>query len=210
MLSSQSRKGRKLADRRNPVLGQDVIKLLKTNDAGYVNILLQKTKQARARLEQNIVFNEHQDTELLGSLSSQEKGNLRIFVDSREEQRQYESDRTLVDWSVTTTRKLGNPSMHEQKDDLDGKRLKYFSHDAPKSRRAAERQERALKQDKILRKQRRKAQDARTSKLAVLKTRETSLIEANNEINLQRAKMSNSVGGTTKFGAKWKVRERKK
>ena len=199
-----------MADRQNPALGQDVIKLLKTNDAGYVNNLLQKTNQARARLEQSLVLNEHQDIELLGSLSSQEKGNHRIFVNSREDQRQYESDRTLVDWSVATTRKLGNPSIHEQKDDSDGKRLIYLSNDAPKSRRAAERQERALKQDTILRKQRRKAQDARTSKLAVLKTREKSLIEANNEINLQRAKMSNSVGGTTKFGAKWKVRERKK
>lgn len=65
-------------------------------------------------------------------------------------------------------------------------------------------------QNKLLRKQCRKEQDARRSKLAALKAREKDLIEAENELDLQRAKMSNSVGGTTKGGAKWRVRERKK
>ena len=209
MLSSQSRKGQKLADRQNPVLGHDVVKLLKTHDAGYVTTLLQKTKQARARLEQTFVLNE-QGAELLGSLSGQEKGNLKVFVHSREEQRQYESDRTLAVLPVTTTRKRGNPSMNELEDDSHVKRLVYLSKDAPKSRRAAERQERDLKQNTILRKQRRKERDARTSKLAVLNTREKDLSEAKNELDLQRAKMNNIVGGTTKVGTKWRVRERKK
>lgn len=33
---------------------------------------------------------------------------------------------------------------------------------------------------------------------------------AERELELQRAKLSNSIGGVTKAGFKWKVRERKK
>ena len=199
-----------MAERQNPILGQDVAKLLKTHDAFYVTTLLQKTKHARARLQQTFVLNEHQSAELMGSLSSPEKGDLKVFVNSREEQRQCELDLTLADWPIVTMKQLGIPSTNGQEDGSNGERLIYSSKDAPKSRRAAERQERALEQDQILRKQRRKELAARTSKLAVLNTREKTLIEAKNELDLQRANMSNSVGGTTKLGVNWKVRERKK
>lgn len=210
MLSSQSRKGRKLADRQNPVLSQDVVKLLKTQDAGYVTTMLQKTKRARAKLEQGFFLSEVWDAEVLGASSSQEKGSHTVFVNSREEQRQYISNGGVAFRPDSTPRKPGYPSTNEEEDDAHEEQLVYLPKEAPKSRRAAERQEVALKQDKLLRKQHRKAQDARRSKLAALMAREKDLTEAENELDLQRAKMSNSVGGTTKVGAKWKVRERKK
>lgn len=210
MLSSQSRKGRKLADRQNPVLGQDVVKLLKTQDAGYVTTMLQRTRRARARLEQEFVLSEDQGAEVLGALSSQEKGSHTVFVNSSQEQRQYKIDGHLAFRPDFATRKPGNHSMNEEEDNSDGKPHLFLPNEAPKSCRAAERQKLALKQDKLLRTHHRKEQDARRSKLAALKAREKDLIEAENELNLQRAKMSNSVGGTTKAGAKWKVRERKR
>ena len=210
MLSSQSRKGRKLADRQNPVLGQDVVKLLKTQDAGYVTTMLQKTKQARARLEQEFVLSEDQGAELMGAFSSQEKGSHTVFVNNEKEQKQYKVHEGSAFRGGSATRKPENPSMNEEEDDSDGKPHLYLPKEVLKSRRAAERQELALKQDKLLRKQHRKGQDARKSKLAALKAREKDLVEAENELDLQRAKMSNSVGGTNKAGVKWKVRERKK
>ncbi len=210
MLSSQSRKGRKLADRQNPVLGQDVVKLLKTQDAGYVTTTLQKTKRARAMLEQEFVLSEDNGAELLGALSGLEKGSHTVFVNNEEEQRQYKVDEGIAFRPGSATRKLGNPSMNEEEDDSDGKSYLYLPKEILKSRRTAERQELALKQDKLLRKQHRKEQDARKLKLAALKARERDLVEAEHELDLQRAKMCNSVGGTNKAGAKWKVRERKK
>ena len=210
MLSSQSRKGRKLADRQNPVLGQDVVKLLKTQDAGYVTTMLQKTKRARARLEQEFVLSEDKGAELLGALSSLEKETHTVFVNNEKEQRQYKVDEGIAFRPGSATRKPGNPSMNEEEDDSDGEPHLYLPLEILKTRRAAERQELALKQDKLLRKQHRKEQDARKSKLTALKAREKNLVEAENELDLQRAKMSNSVGGTNKAGAKWKVRERKK
>lgn len=209
MLSSQSRNGRKLADRQNPVLSQEVIKLLKTQDAGYVITMLQKTKRARARLEQELVLSEDQGAEVLGALSGQEKGNHTIFVDSREEQTDYKSDGKAAFRPDYAARKPSKPYTHEEKVDSGGEILVYLPKERLESRRVVERQELALKQDKVLRKQHKKEQDARRSKLAALKAREKDLLEAENELGLQRAKMNNSVGGTTKVGLKWKVRERK-
>lgn len=210
MLSSQSRKGRKLADRQNPVLSQDVVKLLKTQDAGYVNVMLQKTKRARVRLEQEFVLSEGRGAEVLGALSSQEKGSHTVFVNSREEQNLYNPSGDVPFRPDSTTRKSVFSSMNEEEKDSDEKPFLHSPIEVPKSRRPAERQESALKREKALRKQQRKEQNARRSKLAALSAREKDLIEAENELDLQRAKMSNSVGGTTKSGLKWKVRERKK
>lgn len=192
------------------MLGHDVVKLLKTQDAGYVTTMLLKTKRARERLEQEFVVSEDQGAEMLGALASQEKGSHTVFVDSREEQRQHRSSGEVAFQPDPATRKPGTPSMYEDKDNSDGKPFLYLPKQALKSRRLAERQELASKQDKLLRKQHRKEQDARKSKLAALYAREKDLIKAERELDLQRAKMSNSVGGITKVGAKWKVRERRK
>ena len=208
MLSSQSRKGRKLAGHQNPVLDQDVVKLLKTQDAGYVITMLQKTKRTQAKLEQEFHLNDGQGAELLGALSSQEKGTHKVFVDSSEEQKQYRPE-DRVAFQPSFTRKSDNIPMNEE-DGSDGEPFVCLPIETPKSSRVAGRQELASKQDLLLRKRRRKEQDAQKSKLAALNAREKSLVEAKKGLDLQRAKMSNSVGGTTKTGAKWKVRERKK
>lgn len=214
MLSSQSRRGTKLADRQNPVLGQDVVKLLKTQDMGYVTTMLQKTKRARARLEQEFVLSEDQGTKVLGLLSSQAssqgKGSRTVFVSNMEEQRQDNSNQGVTFPQDSTTRERGNTFMNEKEEDSDGEPLVYLPKETTLSRRAAACQKLAVKQDKLLRKQHRKQQDARRSKLAALIAREKDLISAGNELDLQRAKMSNSVGGITKVGVKWKVRERKR
>ena len=210
MLSSQSRKGRKLADRQNPVLDQDAVKLLKTQDAGYVTTILQKTKRARAKLEQEFVLSQDSGAEVLSTLSNQGKGSHTVFVDNKEEQSQYVLNGEVPFEPDFTPRKPDNSSKHEEEDDDDGEPPVYSLEETPKSLRVAKRQELALKQDKLLRKQHRKEQDARRSKLAALKAWEKDLVEAKDSLDLQRAKMSNNVGGTTKVGTKFKVRERKK
>ena len=210
MLSSQSRKGRKLADRQNPKLGQDVVKLLKTQDTGYVTTMLQKTKRARLRLEQVFVINEGQGAEVLGSLSSLEKETHKVFVNSREEQRRYKADLKFSFQPDSTTRKLSNLSASEKKGDSNGTPHEHLPNEEPELLRTAEYQKLALKQDEVLQKQRSRQQDVRKSKLAALNAREKDLTEAKNQLDVQRARMSNSAGGITKLGAKWKVRERKK
>ena len=210
MLSSQSRKGRKLADRQNPVLGHDAVKLLKTQDAGYVTTMLQKTKRARARLEQEFVLSQDPSAEVLSALSNQDKGTHTVFVNHKEEQKQYVLNGEVPFEPDSTSRKPDNSSNHEEEADGDWESQVCLLEEPSKSLRVAKRQELALNQDKLFRKQHRKEQDARRSKLAALKAREKDLVEARDALDLQRAKMSNNVGGTTKVGTKFKVRERKK
>lgn len=66
------------------------------------------------------------------------------------------------------------------------------------------------KNERRLQKLRKRAQEGRLSRLKLLKIREKELLAAERELELQRARMSNSIGGVTKAGFKWKVRERKK
>lgn len=210
MLSSQSRKGRKLADRQNPVLGHDAVKLLKSQDAGYVTTMLQKTKRARARLEQEFVLSQDPSAEVQSALSNQGKGSHTVFVNNKEEQKQFVLNGEVPFEPAFTSRKPDKSSKHEEEADGDWESQVCLLEEPPKSLRVAKRQELALNQDKLFRKQHRKEQDARGSKLAALKAREKDLVEAKDELDLQRAKMSNNVGGTTKVGTKFKVRERKK
>lgn len=67
-----------------------------------------------------------------------------------------------------------------------------------------------LKTERRLQKLRKRAQEGRLSRLKLLKRREKELLVAERGLELQRAKLSNSIGGVTKAGFRWKVRERKK
>jgi len=53
-------------------------------------------------------------------------------------------------------------------------------------------------------------QEKRLDRLKALMTREKELMLAEHELELQRGKMSNSIGGVNKNGVKFKVRERKR
>lgn len=194
-------------DRGNPVLSPDAVKLLKTQDSGYLRTMIQKTRRALERLEQEFVLREGEGAEVLGQEDGRE-GQHMIFASTTEEQRQYLPGKGLGSWLGQ-----GGPIGEDLTREEDGDEEMVDSMPVAKTqrpRRVAEREEAALKEEKLLRKRHRKEQDARRSKLAALKAREKDLMDAENELELQRAKMSNSVGGTTKAGVKWKVRERKK
>ena len=209
MLSSQSKKELKLAGRQNPVLDQDAVRLLKTQDAGYVATMLQKTQRSQVKLEQEFVLKEGKGVELLGAFSSQKKGSHKIFVDSRKEQMHYEREGKVALRSGSTTR-AGYPFSNNEEDDSDRVACIDYHQKQSIEHNADENKDLASKQDKIRRTHCRQEQDARRLKLAALNARELGLIEAKNELDLQRAKMSNNVGGINKVGIKWKVRERKK
>jgi U3 small nucleolar RNA-associated protein 11 len=209
MLSSKSKQGRKIADRGNPVLSHEAVKLLKTQDSGYLRTMIQKTRRALEKLEKEFVLREGQGAEVLGELEDHKEGQHVVFVDTREDQKQYIPGQRLSS-HPGYTRQEEDQSTKLVANEADGDTEMASTTRAPRSRRALEREEAAQKEERLLRKQHKKEQDARRSKLAALKSREKDLIDAENELELQRAKMSNSVGGVTKAGVKWKVKERKK
>ncbi|KAJ5274612.1 hypothetical protein N7505_003157 [Penicillium chrysogenum] len=72
----------------------------------------------------------------------------------------------------------------------------------------AERQ--ALADARRARKIRKRTIEARKNKLIALRKQHAEIQTAEQELDWQRAKMENSVGGTNKDGIKWKIRERKR
>jgi len=56
----------------------------------------------------------------------------------------------------------------------------------------------------------RKAAESRRIKVEALKKQHQDILAAEKELDWQKARSGNSVGGINKDGLKWKIRERKK
>ena len=185
------------------MLSHDAVKLLKTQDSGYLQTMIQKTRKAREKLEGEFVLTHGRqegsaEVDVLGGKSG--KGEKVVFVENEGEQRGlYDGN---ADGGPTS---LGDEE--KEKESISGDELLSI---VPKSRKLIQREEALRKEAALLRKQHRKEQNARRSKLEALKVREKDLRDAENELELQRAKMSNTIGGSNKNGVKWKPRERKK
>ena len=205
MMSSRTdSKGLKVADRGNKSLSVDTVKLLKTQDVGYLRTMAQKTRKARGKLEQQVRLGKEGKENIVKltndayNLSSPEH---LIYVGSTEEQKRLFSDRKS---SYTRTAK------EDFELDVDDEANSVAKPSAPTSKKAIEAQTELLKVQLKLQKQRRKHQDTYKSQLDALKKRERDLMAAEHGLELQRAKMSGSIGGVTKAGIKWKVRQRKR
>ncbi len=216
MRSRTHDRGQKLADRGNPVLSQDAVKLLKTQDAGYLKIMAQKTRRARERLEHEFIFRDGKGAEVLGDRNSPGDQQHTVFAESRDEQRKFHAALYFVTTPDGLGRRFNRPRVgRDDPGESKGKEqvmrpLSKEKLDDWKARRLAERKALALKEARALRKQHKREREARRSHLKALKMREKDLLAVEQEFELQRAKMSNSVGGVNKAGVAWKVRGRKK
>ena len=205
MLSSTSKRGRKTADRGNPILSHEAVRLLKTQDAGYLQTMIQKTRRAVERLEEEFLLRGEEDgekVEVLGQGSG--SGEKIIYVSGKDDQREWKPPLELM----TAPRKL----LAKADTDAKNEQVEVSNHEKQHSnaRKTLAKEDQARRQELMIRKRRKKEQDARRTKLAALKAREKNLRDAENELELQRAKMANTVGGINKNGVKWKVRERKR
>lgn len=222
-------KGQKVADRGNPVLSHDAVKLLKTQDAGYLKTVAQATRKKRERLEEDIMVQEG-----VNGLGGQDGRRHVIFVESKEEQKNViarlkglkaddNNGRFFVPSSPRPTRASPHLNPHEvlcgvrhplRADEIHitGSENEERPQPNRQSNKTGSQKEdlSTLKTERRLGKLRKRAQEGRLSRLKLLKTREKELLVAERELELQRAKLSNSIGGSSKAGFKWKVRERKK
>lgn len=199
-------RGQKLADRGNQVLSQDAVKLLKTQDAGYLKTTGQQTRRAREKLERSFVLTEGKSIEVRGRASSKGDATKLVFVDNKEDQK-----------SLHLSKQRDQGTLSETLDDLSSGDNTGGEEQKPKgtkeqsqSHRTAETESNALRTARIIRKKRKRVEEAHISRLKALKLREKDLLAADRELELQRAKMSNSIGGRNNAGVKWKIRERKR
>ena len=199
-------RGQKLAGRGNEVLSQDAVKLLKTQDAGYLKTLGQQTKKAREKLERAFVLTEGKGVAVRGQ-ASKEGGPKRIkFVDNHEDQSHWSPAR-LHTQDIPSDEIGGLADLEEVEEKWIAMKLLNRQ---PMSQRVSEAETEALRSARILRKKRKRDEETHSSRLKALKSREKDLLTAEQELDLQRAKMSGSVGGITKAGVRWRTRERKR
>lgn len=179
--------GRKISAHKVISLSQDSAKLLKTQDAGYLNMLAQKTSLAKDRLEQEYLVQKTIDLERRGG-----------------EQTLIRSHHKFV---LPADLKARLPSTGKQDDEISRNR----SGDRTPRLSSGPRNLNMVSEAEIdLRGTWEREQKLRESKLKLLRQRQQEIRAATEALGQQRAKMANNVGGVTAAGFKWKVRERRK
>lgn len=211
MSSKVDKQGKKVADRGNQSLSMEVVRLLKTQDAGYIRTMLQMARKEREDLEQRLILEEQSEARALKDGDTAKRRKHRVFVENEEEQEAFDPDAwfgngdELPGRSTDSGDVRGEPSEDDDDDD---------EYDAPKpktlSKKQLEKQVLAKAEARKFRKDRERAQSRMASKLQAVKKRERELVAAEEELETQRAKMNNTVGGINKNGVKFKIRERKR
>lgn len=209
MSSKVDKQGKKVTDRGNPVLSQDVVKLLKTQDAGYIRTMLQMVRKEREELEQKLVVEEG-EVRAVKDGKHTKQGRHRVYVDDEQEQRSFDPEAWFgrgghLPGRVDDEHLLAHgPDEHDSEEETTKAQPKTMS----KKQREAEML--AKRQRRVLERSRDQAQDRTAFRLEAVKRRERELAAAEDELDLQRAKMNHTVGGVNKHGVKFKVRERKR
>lgn len=217
MLSSKTKNGIKIADRGNKALSMDVVKLLKTQDAGYVRTALQRTRVEKQRLEEELVLSQREGEEgvrlrTLGDIEEDdddddemvEAGNRHtVFVDDEVEQHEFDP----AEWFETDEKGVHNAYNRPRR--KSGEELLPVP-TIQKGPRELEQERMAWRIKRAQLKKQQREQESKVIKLDNLRQREKDLAKAEQELEIQRARMNNTAGGTNKNGVKFKVRERKR
>jgi U3 small nucleolar RNA-associated protein 11 len=197
MSSKVDSKGIKIADRGNKSLSVDVVKLLKTQDAGYIRTMLQMVRKEREQLEEQIVVEKEGVKAFKDGIEERKSSHL-VFVDDEQQQKAYRlSTSGLGTKQAIVPKEQGDNDLEERKP----KQLSRKQHEAMQL---------AEKEEWTLLRKREKAQERKVAHLEHVKAQEADLVAAEEELEAQRAKMNNIVGGTNKNGVKFKIRERKR
>ena len=187
MMSAQSQGGVKVAKRGQEnaggggrVLSGEVVKLMKTQDVGYLRTVLQQTRRERGKVEEEVVGGD------VGvSVEVPQPGSRRVVFGSDDE-------------DVPTQSLPAELKKNDESDDWRSENTDIVEEGLDAGELSPKAQ------------QKRHQQEVRRRKLQALKDREQDLSTALQGAEEQRARMSGSMGGTSKRGAKFKIRQRKR
>lgn len=188
MMSSETKGGIKVAKRgngntsggRTGQLSAEVVRLMKTQDVGYLRTVLQRTRREMEKVQEEVVVGE------VGVPVSREgrPGRRRVFDEDGED-------------VLTSTIQPEAPILSDLEDDL--------SHDEDQVSALQPGKDLSPEAQRKIH-----AQNVRRRKLQALTVRAEELTKALEGVEEQRAKMNGTVGGTNKNGVTFKVRERKR
>lgn len=194
MMSSTTKNGVRIAQRgaengQTGSLAVDVVKLLKTQDQGYLQTVLQQTRRERERIAKEVIL---VDTGVGRKLAESGDGRHQVFDDEGA--------------IVGAVAKAGDEDDDIGDDASDGDDMD----DVDDGTDSDESEQKLSPDEKRAKRKRRRLQEQLHSRLDALVAREKDLGLALSKLEEQRAKMSNTVGGVNKNGVKFKIRERKR
>jgi U3 small nucleolar RNA-associated protein 11 len=209
--ATQGKHGRGVETNR---LSHDAVKLLKTQDAGYLRTVAGKGRRELEKLEQVVG--------LEGALWSEGRkptGKKVVFVDGEggDQEGPKGRKRKVAEMNgengsdgvhTETSTKENDISTTEETDDRNHSSAATPA--KPMTTRALQAAQRAKLDLPAARRRRKRLGQLRAAKLEALKKRQKEVMAAIEQLELQRAKMSRTVGGVNKDGVKWKIRERKR
>lgn len=191
-------KGRRIADRKATSLSQDTARLLKTQDAGYLNMIAQMTSVAKDRLEQEYLM------------------QVSINIDRKHvEQGAHGCHHKYFFSSKSVQKSMSQTQEDKVHSELAGRECDEISRDQVKDRSSRlssslRDQEAVSKEKSLLQKAWQREQRLKESKLKLLRQRQQDIRAASEVVGQQCVSMANTIGGVTAAGTKWKVRGRKK
>ncbi|WPH00606.1 Hypothetical protein R9X50_00343600 [Acrodontium crateriforme] len=162
------------------VLKDSVVRLMKTQDVGYLRTVLQRTRKERERADEEVVA---AGVDLSAAAKPKSKGRV-VFDEDGE--------------AVVPTHQ--DDDEHDDDDDLSDL-LGLDDEDEDESAGKVDTENMTAKELDLHRKRR---------KLAALEDREQQLAEALRRVEDQRARMNGSMGGVNKNGVAFKQRQRKR
>jgi U3 small nucleolar RNA-associated protein 11 len=195
-------------------LSHDAVKLLKTQDAGYLRTVAGKGRRELEKLEQVVGLEG-----VLWSEGRRLMGKKVVFVDG--ERGDQEGTKGRKRKAAEMNGENGADGMDtetytKESDINNAKETDDRNHSSaatpvkPKTTRALQAAQQAKLHLQAARRRRKRLGQLRAAKLEALKKRQKEVMAAIEQLELQRAKMSRTVGGVNKDGVKWKIRERKR
>lgn len=222
---TQGRHGRGTGTTRDSATAQglshEAIKLLKTQDKGYLRTVGERLRREIERLERDVELqngmskslekkdgkkDQKKEDESMDEFDGYDdefddfdfgapvkpKPNRTLFADDKKDQLALKKQRSQKEEAAS----------EDEDDELSAK--------ARKTPKQLEAERKALGDARRARKVRKRATESRQNKLIALRKQHAEVQTAEQELDWQRAKLSHSVGGTNKDGIKWKIRERKR
>jgi U3 small nucleolar RNA-associated protein 11 len=195
------------------LLSHDAVKLLKTQDSGYL-----RTVSNRGRREVEILEQQVRLAEAMKEDGTSKAGKKIVFVDDERPQSSKKRKRPSTDGDLGVLQEVTQPAAANQRPDdiiAQSQRSEALVDEntpQPVQKSRAERIKELTASKRLLleRKRRRRLNELRANKLDALKKRQREILAAANELEAQRARMARTVGGVNKDGVKFKVRERKR
>jgi U3 small nucleolar RNA-associated protein 11 len=195
-------------------LSHDAVKLLKSQDAGYLRAVAGQGRRELERLEQAVGL----ESVLLGSGRRQVAKKV-VFVDGEESGEQEkrgrkrkveEMDQEQDGMNVMGTNANANSVVLDGPEFHNEDQTSAATPTKAKSKKTLQAGQQVKLDLRAARRRRKRLGELRAAKLEALRKRQKEIMVAAGQLELQRAKMSRTVGGVNKDGVKWKIRERKK